>query len=621
MRRGLCVLAAVFSAVGIVLVTEESAAGESEARPNVLLILVDDVGYGDLSCHGNPRLRTPHIDELYRESIRLTNFHVAPICTPSRSQLMTGLDALRNGAMNASSGRAILRYGLPTMADLFAANGYKTALFGKWHLGHTYPYRPGDRGFQETVWFPVSMISSDADAWRNDYFNDRYRHGDRLEQYRGYCTDVFFREAMTWMQRQHAQGHPFFVYLPLNAAHYMYWVESKYAEPYRDLPGDLPNFYGMIANIDENMGRLEAMLRRTGLRENTLVVFMSDNGSAVGWRFYNAGWRGHKFELWEGGHRVPCFLRWPAAGWDVPRDVPQLTQCQDLLPTLIDLCRLRPPEKARFDGLSLAPLLNGRISEQRDSWPDRMLVVQFSRPNIDLSKGNLCRPRKWDSAVLWRQWRLIKGTKLYDLNTDRRQRSDVAARYPQVVARMRAHYEHWWKGVEGGLDTLVPTYLGAAEQNPTTLTPDAWGDPPLWFDQWEQVLRGEQRNGTWHVLVTRPGRYRFSLRRWPGEIRIPMTRGLPAHSGELGKFPPGTALPIAKARLRVGRFDRTREVAAEQQSVDFTVTLDQGRTQVQTWFYDAQGNELCGAYYVEVYRLDARHDRSHGTQPGLKTGH
>ncbi len=567
-------------------------------RPNVILILADDVGYGDLACHGNPRIKTPYIDHLYSESVRLTNFHVAPICTPTRSQLLTGLDALRNGAMNASSGRAILRRGIPTMADIFAANGYRTAMFGKWHLGHTYAYRPNDRGFQETVWFPVSMISSVADAWGNDYFNDRYRHGNVLQQYEGYCTDVFFREAMRWIESGQDAKQPFFLYLPLNAAHYMYWVEERYAEPYRDLGGDVPNFFGMITNIDENMGRLERLLRRTGLWRNTLLIFMSDNGSAVGWRFYNAGMRGHKFDLWEGGHRVPCFIRWPAGHLREAGDVDELTQCQDILPTLIDLCNLTTSDDLCFDGLSLARLLRG----QTDDLPDRMLVVQYSRPNVDPRRGNRSRPRKGDAAVLWKHWRLIGRSRLFDLRNDPRQKRDVASEYPAVVARMQAYYEAWWSQLEPGLDRFEPIFVGSAQENPTVLTPDLWGDPPLWFDQAEQVRRGERRNGGWHIEVVDPGEFTFSLRRWPLEVSVPLTAAVPAHEGELGRFERGAALPIAAARLRVGRVELSQPIRPGQEAAHFTVALDKGPTEVQTWFYDAKGHELCGAYYVVVRR-------------------
>ncbi len=170
-------------------VAAQSAADQpAPQRPNVLVIVTDDQGYGELSCHGNPVLTTPNLDRLYDESIRFTDFHVAPMCTPTRGQLMTGVDALRNGAMNVSSGRTLLRRAFPTMGNLFAASGWQTGIFGKWHLGDTYPYRPQDRGFHESVWFPSSHIGSVPDTWENDYFDDTYIHNGRPQTYTGYTT-------------------------------------------------------------------------------------------------------------------------------------------------------------------------------------------------------------------------------------------------------------------------------------------------------------------------------------------------------------------------------------------------------------------------------------------------
>src|SRR5574340_882895 len=183
------------------------------ARPNVIIILTDDQGYGDLSAHGHPEIRTPNIDRLHSESVRFTDFHSSPMCTPTRAQLMTGRDALYSGAMNVSSGRTLLRTDIPTMSEAFRAGGYRTGIFGKWHLGDSYPYRPEDRGFEETVWFPSSHIGSAPDSWNNAYFNDEYRHNGGRRRYSGYCTDVFFGDASRWIRAQAQASRPFFAYL------------------------------------------------------------------------------------------------------------------------------------------------------------------------------------------------------------------------------------------------------------------------------------------------------------------------------------------------------------------------------------------------------------------------
>ena len=358
-------------------------------QPNVIVVMTDDQGYGELSCHGNPVLRTPNLDRLHDESIRLTDYHAAPMCTPTRGQLMSGLDAFRNGAMNVSSGRTMLRTDVPTMADIFAGSGYATGIFGKWHLGDNFPYRPQDRGFQETLSFPSSHINSTPDVWNNDYFDDTYSHNGKREVFEGYTTDVFFREAMQWMRGRKEAGQPFFCYLPTAAPHWPHFVPDHYREPVRkaleaardqlpEIPPkqkeELVSYLAMIANIDENMGRLESFLAESGLRHDTLLVFMSDNGSTMGPIYYNAGMRGKKVTLWEGGHRVPCFVRWPGGSLQPPRDLGGLAETQDWLPTLIDLCGLKVPGKARFDGISLAQALRGSESVPED----RMLVINYS---------------------------------------------------------------------------------------------------------------------------------------------------------------------------------------------------------------------------------------------------
>ena len=267
-------------------------------RPNVIVVMTDDQGYGEFSCNGNPIVKTTNIDALAAQSLRMTDFHAAPMCTPTRAQLMTGLDAFRTSAINVSSGRTLLNPKLKTMANVFGDAGYRTGIFGKWHLGDNYPFRPGDRGFQEALWFPSSHINSVPDFWDNDYFDDTYIHRGVRKKYSGYCTDVFFDEAMSWMEN--GDEKPFFAYLPLNAAHYPWFAPEKYRDPIRKAiaanpeafskvtgkggrnADNLTSFLAMGANIDENMGRLDAFLKENGLFDNTIVVFLTDNGSDFG---------------------------------------------------------------------------------------------------------------------------------------------------------------------------------------------------------------------------------------------------------------------------------------------------------------------------------------------------
>lgn len=556
------------------------------AKPNVIIVLADDQGYGDLSCHGNPFLKTPNLDRLHGESVRLTDFHVAPMCTPTRGQLMTGYDAMRTGAYNVSSGRALLRREFPTAAEIFSANGYRTGIFGKWHLGDNYPHRPQDRGFQESIWFPSSHISSAPDFFNNDYFDDTYFHNGQRQSFSGYCTDVFFREAREWIRQQAARREPFFAYIPVNAPHGPLFVPDKYREPYRQLEPRIASFYAMIANLDENIGRIDAFLRESGLRENTLLIFLTDNGTATADAVYNAGMRGKKVSLYEGGHRVPCFVRWPRGDLRAPVDIDELTRVQDILPTLIDFCGLEHAPAQPFDGTSLADLLRHKTS----NLPDRMLVTQFTRLNDSKAK-------KGDAVVLWKKWRLVANTELYDIAADPAQARNLIAGHPDVAAKMRQHYEQWWAEISPRVDEFVPVHIGAQQDNPCLLSPCEWQD--VFLDQQAQVRR-QKRNGIWTLFVERDGDYEFVLRRWPVEADAAITAAMPAYKGVDGTFGPGLAFPVARADFKIAGHSQTRKVGASDKAVTFTARLKRGRTEMQTWFRDENGVEIAGAYFVYV---------------------
>jgi arylsulfatase A-like enzyme len=576
-------LAAALSLLGAV--ASAAPAGSAPARrPNVIILLTDDQGYGDLSCHGNPVLKTPNLDRLHDQGIRLTDFHVAPMCTPTRGQLMTGRDALHTGASSVCAGRSFIRRGTPTMAEVFASSGYRTAHFGKWHLGDSYPNLPHQRGFQETVYHLGWGITSIADLWENDYFDGRFRHNGTLRQYKGYCTDVWFGLAMDWIRQQKGRDEPFFLYLPTNAPHGPLWCPDSYKEPYQ---GKGPAaFFGMIANIDENLGKLDDLLSEAGLRDDTILIFFNDNGGTAGVNVYNAGMRGRKTQYYEGGHRAACFIRWPNGGLRAPRDLDALTEVQDLLPTLIDLCGLRAPEGARFEGTSLAGLLRGTT----DTLPDRTLVVQYGQ-----------RPVKWDSAVMRGKWRLVRGKELYDLKADPGQANDVASRHPDVVVGLRAYYETWWDGVLPTLDDFSPISVGSDRENPVALTAADWAN--VYCDNMSNVREGINRNGPWHLLVERDGTYEVELRRWPREADAAMAAPVPAFKAVDGGLPAGKALPVARARLKLGDLDETKPVGPEDKGVTFTLAMKAGtKLPMQTWLYDAEGKELCGAYFAYVLR-------------------
>jgi arylsulfatase len=547
--------------------------------PNILIVLIDDAGYGDFGCHGHPFLTTPNIDRLYEESARFTDFHVAPMCTPTRGQLLTGVDALRNGAASVSAGRAVLRPEFPTLPALLAGAGYRTGLFGKWHLGDSFPHRPMDKGFQTAVWVKGWGFTS-APEFTNTLFDGRCYRGGETTKFKGYITDFCFDEAMAWMKERAAgEEQPFFCYLPLHAVHAPNIVAEKYSALFAGKPA--PGFFGMLANVDENMGRLEAFLTETKLRDNTIVIFMTDNGGTAGVPVYNAGLRGHKVEYYEGGHRVPCFIHWPAGGLKTG-DFTAPAQIQDIMPTLLELCG-KPAAPKAIDGVSLVSYLKGGPAPA-----DRMLVVQYgATPQVPDD------PKRGRSCVIWNQWRLVHDTELYDVNADRAQARDIAAEHPDILTKMRAHYEKWWAGIEPRLPDFVPFTVGAPQENPVLLSSSDWQN--LYTDNSKHIrdAAGGPSGGSWNVTVDREGDYEITLRRWPFDVDGALDGNI---------TPPGKALPIARAKLTIAGQEREIATKPGDQEAKATLHLPAGRTQLHGWFQDSAGKDLCGSFFARVLR-------------------
>ncbi len=560
-------------------------------QPNVIIVLTDDQGYGDMSCHGHPVLHTPDMDRLHDESVRLTDFHVCPMCAPTRGEIMSGVHCVRNGAMATSLGRHLLKPELPTMADLFGAAGYATGIFGKWHLGDSYPFRPMDRGFQEAVYHHGFGLTGADAYWNNDYLNPYYRHNGVLEQAEGYCTDFWFDRAMEWMAGRHEEGRPFLCYIPTNVPHFPMWVDDVYKEEFAAYGADPAGFFGMIVELNQNLARLEEFLVEKGLRRDTILLFMTDNGHAGGaLDVYNAGMRGGKCSRYDGGHRVPFFMRWPGGGLVPAQDLDTPARATDVLPTLLDLCGIAPPEGDPFDGRSLAPLLRGEPHDLAE----RMLVVQYCQNSI----------ARDDAAVLWKQWRLVFGKELYDIHADPGQERDVAAEHPDVVAAMREFYERWWAEVEPGIDVFSPVTIGSEHEETVTLTSCEWED--VRCDGAGSVraakARDGARGGPWNVLADRPGLYEVELRRWPVESGLALTAPAPVFEAAYGTVEAGVALPVASAALAHEGTEHVQTAAPGAGEVTFSLRLPAGRTKLHGWFRDASGTDLSGAFYAYVRR-------------------
>ena len=550
-----------------------TAMSAPSGRPNVVLIMTDDQGYGDLKCHGNTEIRTPNMDRLYAESVRLTNYHVDPTCAPTRSALMTGRYSSSTGVWHTIMGRSLMHTDEVTIAEIFAAAGYRTGIFGKWHLGDNYPCRPQDQGFQEVLVHGGGGVTQTPDFWGNDYFDDTYFHNGVPEKFEGYCTDVWFGEALRFIKAN--KDRPFFCYIPTNAPHGPYLVAEKYSEPYRKMgiPSPRAEFYGMITNADENLGRFRQELKELGLADNTILVFTTDNGTAAGMRRggFNAGMRGTKGSEYDGGHRVPLFLHWPKGGLADGRDIPQLAAHVDMLPTLAGLCSVQVPDNLNLDGSSLVPLLKGQAD-----WKERTLLVHSQRIEF---------PEKWRKcSVMTDRWRLINGRELYDMQSDPGQKQDLADSHAETVQRLRGAYERWHKHISGRFDDYVRIGLGTPEENPATLTCHDWhtNNGPVPWNQ-DAVGKDLKANGFWAVDVVRAGKYLFTLRARPSGVEY--------------------ALKAGTARLKIGDIEMSQPIAVGADSVTFEAQVPAGSCQLQTWF-DQQDASSRGAYFVEVKRID-----------------
>ncbi len=548
------------------LVAWVCAAAHAEGqRPNLVLIMTDDQGYGDLGAHGNPVLRTPALDRLHAESLRLTRFHVDPTGAPTRAAVMTGRYAARTGVWYPMMGRSLLRAGETTVAEVFREAGYRTGIFGKWHLGDNYPYRAMDRGFDESLVHGGGGIGHTPDYWDNTYFDPVLLHNGTWRKYQGYCTDVFFRAAVRFIEAD--RQRPFFAYLPANVPRAPFQVPPQYAEPYLEagVPRELAQYYGMIANFDENLGRLLQRLDELHIADNTVVVFLIDNGTSG--RAGDVVLRGGKGSPYDGGHRVPCFIRFPRR-LKGGRDIPQIAAHIDLFPTLLDLCDLRYPKNVRFDGTSLVPLLVGL-----EDWFRRTLFVQAHGPGP---------PQPWrNSAVMTDQYRLVNGTELYDIVEDPGQQRNIGPENPEVRDRLRFEYEEWYKDVSERFDEMNPIALGAPQANPTVLTGHDWHGPAVPWHQ-SHVRQRVAANGYWAVAVVRAGRYRLTLRERPAAAKF--------------------AIPATSARVQVGERAGAVRIPPGATGVPVELDLPAGRTRLQTWLFDPDGTHR-GAYFVEVAYL------------------
>ncbi len=603
---------AVLAAAIFILVSTNSAVGKNHdhsqlaQKPNVIVIITDDQGYGDLGYHGNEIVKTPNIDRFFRESVRATNFHVSPTCSPTRGALMTGRYTNRVGTWHTIAGRSLLFEDEKIMPQVFAENGYTTGMFGKWHLGDNYPFRPKDRGFQEVVRHGGGGITQGPDYWGNDYFDDSYWHNGELQEYEGYCTDVFFTESMKFIEAN--QEKPFFAYIALNAAHGPFHVPEKYYNLYQNedqLLDRQKRFYGMITNIDDNLKRLDDQLEELGLVENTIIIFMTDNGTAAGFMEsdgqvygYNAGLRGTKGSEYEGGHRVPFAIRWPGGNIAADKELDQLLAHIDLLPTLVDLADLTWTGSEDIDGQSFAPLLQN----ENEEWEDRTLIVDSQR---------ILSLVKWrKSAVMDATWRLVNGQELYNIKQDLGQTNNVAAEHPEVVARLRESYERWWGSLQEQRVNQRYAYIkaGTKYENPVRISSHDMHIYP-YKNAWHQhgALDAVQGKGILKVEIAREGNYRISLRRYPRESGLSFNQHVPAREETVEVNQPmpnsNNQITMKEATLYLADIDETKPIGDDDNEVDFEAYIPAGKYDMVATLRDEE-NRVYPSYYVYIERMD-----------------
>ena len=571
-------------------------------RPNVVIVITDDQGYGDLGCTGNPIIQTPEIDRLAGESVWLQDYHVAPTCSPTRAALMSGHWTNRTGAWHTIMGRSMLREDEGTLGEFFKGAGYQTGMFGKWHLGDNFPYRPEDRGFDEVYRHGGGGVGQTPDVWDNSYFDGGYFHNGKIVGAKGFCTDVFFNQANRFITESARSGKPFLAYISTNAPHGPFHCPQKYMDLYQGQSPTIQAFYGMITNIDENVGRTRKLLKELGVYEDTIFIFTTDNGTARGREIYNAGMRGQKGSEYDGGHRVPFIVHWPRGGMSSKRVVNTLCHAVDIAPTLLDLIGAEPPEGYRFDGVSIKSLLAGKGGPD---WPERMLVTDSQRVRD---------PIKWkQSAVMSQGWRLVNGKELYHIDEDAAQEKDLAGKYPGRMAKMRAFYEAWWAELEPSFARTTELHLGHRDHPVVTLTSHDWIQEA--YPPWNQAQnrnkqpvhprkRDLRHEGHWAVKVLSQGAYEVEVRRWPAESGKKINEELPPGEDVPGadqafRARPGLGIGATAATMRLnGKDSEIKPVDDDTESVTFEIELSKGMHQLSPYFTIPQG-EL-GCYYAIV---------------------
>ncbi len=479
--------------------------GLAGERPNVLLILTDDQGYSDVGFNGNPLVKTPVLDRLASGATVFDHFMVNPVCSPTRASLMTGRYAIRTGVIDTQEGMSILRPSEITIAEALKTAGYKTGMFGKWHLGDNAPARPMDQGFDRSLTHVGGMIGAPYNPLDGNSYFDPVLIDDGIEKgFEGYCTDIFTDAAIDFIQTPGEK--PFFVYLAPNTPHHPLTVADSYANPYREagLSEETSRYYGMISNIDYNVGRVFDALKNAGMADNTIIIFLGDNGTSSLHKqsdLWENGLRGRKTYVYENGIRVPMFIKLPGISVTGQR-IESLASVEDLMPTILEFCQAST--SAELDGRSLLPLLD----DPKSSWPERPFFFQFHRGirpdkyrNIAVRKGAYKLIQPMGRGIMPFDPDQMK-FELYDLHQDPFEKIDIIGQYPKIADRLKVDYDRWFPSVCADGFEPVQTWIGSDTQNPVILTRQDWQGGGL-FD-------GDL--GVYNLNIKTKGTYRITCR-------------------------------------------------------------------------------------------------------------
>lgn len=433
------------------------------AKPNIIVVMPDDLHYGDYGCLGNPVLQTPSVDGFMKESLLFTQFHVSPTCSPCRAALMSGRHEFKNGVTHTILERERMSLDTITMPQMLKSAGYTTGIFGKWHLGDEEAYRPESRGFDEVYIHGAGGIGqtfpgSCGDAPGNTNIDPTLWHNGTFVKTKGYCTDLFFDQSIKWINAKREAKQPFFAYVSLNAAHGPHVVPDEYCKNYVGKPNvsdGLAKYLGMVENIDTNFGKLLAKLKEWDIEDNTLVIYIgTDNGGGISRRLFDAGLNGGKNSVTQGGTLSPTFFRWPAGGIPAGVTCDALSAHLDLFPTLAEITGATMTEKMQqqVEGRSLLALLKDPSAD----WPDRTLVHHTGR----WKDGGVAEAKYSKAAIQNSRFSLVENTSLYDLKADPGETTNVMEDHPDVVTGLRAAYDKWWDDVQPLLvneDVTAPT--------------------------------------------------------------------------------------------------------------------------------------------------------------------